>query len=980
MKTIIALIFLLISFIEANQIEKEPNYTDAEKEWLYLNPISQVAIMNYWPQDDKGDSLHTEILKLINKYGGTNIIPIKFNAWSEGYTQASNAQLDGIMGLSWSKKREENHFFYTPAYDFTPCYIIVRKENNSIKSLLDLDHKTVYLKEDSITHKLIKSTSDDIKIIDKKTIEIMYKSLSETKEADAIVSYFIDESILDTYNLKLVKTIYERNGEVSIGINHKYPHLASIINKAYKIIPKIELSKLRQREWNNKIKYKDLVLKISEKRWLDKKETIQYSYDPDWKPFEWVDELDNHQGIISDLIKLIEEKSGITLNPVSSKTWSEATAKVIKKELDMFSGIGATQERLKYLNFTNTSLFSTPYVLVSRQGENYLDGLDNLNARVAIQRDSTIEGIMKEKRPNLNPILVNSVKSALDKLMNKEIDIFIVNAITAKYYINILGYKELKIAFKTQQKLDLKVAIRKDIPIEAISIINKAMSTISKKEISDIVYKWTEVSVQKQTDWMFIAKISIFVFIFIIFMIWNNRKLKIKVDEKTKYIEIKKRELEHLLSSFDKNVIASRTDKAGRIVYVSEAFCCISGYSKEELIGQTHSIVKDETTPKEVFRDLWRTIKGGKIWKGEIKNRKKDGSFYWVQVVVSPEYNSDGDLHGYSAIRENITSKKKVEDLTIHLEEKIKEKTKDLSKQLRIIRMSERKQTELLDEVKKTSKELVKAKQDIESIHKDTRDSIEYASMIQGAILPEKSILFDFFKDSFVSWIPKDTVGGDIYLFEKLRHDDECLLLFIDCTGHGVPGAFVTMIVKAIEREIIIKIKDNASLVVSPAWIMGYFNRTMKLLLKQETKESQSNTGWDGGIIYYNKKEKILKFAGAETSLFYIDENQEFKTIKGTRYSVGYKKCAMDYEYKETIIEVKDGMKFYCTTDGYLDQNGGKKDFPFGKKRFGNIIKEHHSQSMADQQTTFMYEMYEYENMVPNNDRNDDMTIIGFEV
>ena len=154
----------------------------------------------------------------------------------------------------------------------------------------------------------------------------------------------------------------------------------------------------------------------------------------------------------------------------------------------------------------------------------------------------------------------------------------------------------------------------------------------------------------------------------------------------------------------------------------------------------------------------------------------------------------------------------------------------------------------------------------------------------------------------------------------------------------------------------------------------------MKQLLKQESIESISNAGFDGGIIYYNKKDKILKFAGAETSLFYV-EDDELKTIKGNRYSVGYKKCAMDYEYKESIIEVEEGMKFYCTTDGFLDQNGGEKDFPFGKKRFGNIIKENHTKAMQEQKTIFINEMEEYENIIKlNYDRNDDMTVIAFEI
>jgi len=277
--------------------------------------------------------------------------------------------------------------------------------------------------------------------------------------------------------------------------------------------------------------------------------------------------------------------------------------------------------------------------------------------------------------------------------------------------------------------------------------------------------------------------------------------------------------------------------------------------------------------------------------------------------------------------------------------------------------------------IDKQAIELSKEKQKIEDIHKHTRESIEYASLIQSALIPDNNVFRNYFNDYFVIWHPKDTVGGDIYLFEELRHKDECLIMAIDCTGHGVPGAFVTMIVKAIERQIITNIK-NSDDDVSPANILKEFNCDMKSLLKQENDKSISNVGFDGGIIYYNKKDKIIKFAGAQTPLFYI-EDEELKVIKGNRHSVGYKKSSNDYEFKEHIIKVKKGMKFYITTDGYLDQNGGTKGFPFGKKQFQNIIKKFHSETLADQQEIFLYELDDYK---AKEETNDDVTVISFEI
>lgn len=115
----------------------------------------------------------------------------------------------------------------------------------------------------------------------------------------------------------------------------------------------------------------------------------------------------------------------------------------------------------------------------------------------------------------------------------------------------------------------------------------------------------------------------------------------------------------------DRNIITSITDKRGIITAASEAFCKISGYSKEELIGKNHNIVRHPDTPSSVFEEMWKTIKSGNTWKGEIKNRKKDGSFYWVNAVIEPILSNDSDILGYTAIRYDITDKKIIENISI---------------------------------------------------------------------------------------------------------------------------------------------------------------------------------------------------------------------------------------------------------------------------------------------------------------------------
>jgi len=153
----------------------------------------------------------------------------------------------------------------------------------------------------------------------------------------------------------------------------------------------------------------------------------------------------------------------------------------------------------------------------------------------------------------------------------------------------------------------------------------------------------------------------------------KEKDLKLMVNEKTKSLLESNKKIEDLLFMFDKKVIASRTDKKGIITYATEAFCQISGYSKEELLGQNHRIVRHEDMSKEVYEELWNTISKGNIFTGEIKNKKKDGSSYWVDVTIFPELDDKKRIIGYFAIREDITAKKEVENFNKTLSFKVEE-------------------------------------------------------------------------------------------------------------------------------------------------------------------------------------------------------------------------------------------------------------------------------------------------------------------
>ncbi len=1448
--------------------------TPQEKRFIDTHPTIRVANDSKWPPFDfhelgKARGYSMDYLRLLAEMIGVNLEFVQDESWEKLVAQFESKKIDVITAHEETPERK-NIANFTEPFLVTFESIIIRKDTPFLNNYKDLYGKKVAVIKGYDYEETIKKEYSQIEMI---SVNDAIEGLKKVSfgEADALVenssvaSYLIKKHGFANLMLAGDPSFpgLEVGDKIRIALRKDWPELHALFVKAMQALPEEKIAELNSRWLGAEAKDENapsIELTEQELAWLAKNEVIKYAVDPNWMPIEGIDEESKkHEGIIADIIQKISEISGLKLEVVPTKSWGESQELAKSGKAQMLAALSKTEEREKYLNFSEP-LLEISSVVVMRGDASFIADIGELTGKkMGVSDGTALHKMLLSKYPKLMVIPIKGVKLALEKLSSNEIDAYLENLEVVGHQINTLGLFNLKVVLKLEEKRKSYSAFVKTAPQEALSIYNKAIKAIPQDDIERIRSKWSGIQTDKKIDYTVILEIMGVAALLAIGMLYWNYLLKTRVKKATSELNI-------LLDAFNHHVIASKSDTRGIITYVSDAFCKISGYTREELIGEAHNIVRHPDMPSETFADLWRTIKDGRVWNGEVKNRKKDGGYYWVDAIIQPDFDEKGKLLGYSAIRQDITATKEVErfnkiamgregriielkeqvnacfaakgeapyyksmdtecelisakesalvtaelklsdvldlkalqelldnfcnsveiasaiidlegnilaasrwqractgfhrqnaascanciesdtDLASkltdgqefsiykcknglvdcaspivvngkhianvfigqfltekpdvayfreqakkfgydeqkyvesihevpiinekklpnilgflsgfakmvatlsldrikakqneeqnlrvrlaalslaedaetarlevlryqeHLESLVGERTRELehaNEELKTTQSAIEEQRVYLEKVLDTQTNIVistdgkrlkstnkafleffhlstmsdftakqdcicdlfeyvqgeeylqkkmgeqswvehimshpdnmhKAKigdsifvveatpfvlgddvhhlavftnitflqqaqikikesqeqlklayeagnlglwdwqigagllltndiwytmlgyepgifgdtiekwsnlvhpQDIEQTfalaqahmrgetelyhaphrlkggngewiwiddigkvterdsegnptrfigvhinideskrladalhetHRKISDSIRYASLIQSALLPEYKVMQEFFSESFALWQPKDVVGGDIYLFEQLRSEKEALLMVVDCTGHGVPGAFMTILVKAVERNIIADIMKG-EMDVHPAEILQIFNRNIKALLKQDDKDAQSNAGFDGAVLYFDKERKLIRYAGAETPLFYIDKNGELKSIKGDRCGIGYIKSDADYAFTEHELGFSEIDSLFITTDGFLDQNGGEKSLPFGKKRFGAILEANRDEPMHEIKDILLIELGDWQK---SEERNDDVSVIGIKV
>jgi PAS domain S-box-containing protein len=264
------------------------------------------------------------------------------------------------------------------------------------------------------------------------------------------------------------------------------------------------------------------------------------------------------------------------------------------------------------------------------------------------------------------------------------------------------------------------------------------------------------------------------------------------------------------------------------------------------------------------------------------------------------------------------------------------------------------------------NKDIARQKTELEETTIWLKESIRYAKRIQQNILPSKAFMDETLENYFVVYRPKDVVGGDFYWYSPVGN--QCVMVVADGTGHGVPGAFLTLIGYLLLNQIVMEKR-----VVQPAEILRLLHLGVRTALKQDDDEGSSRDGFDMAVATFNLKTYEVEYAGANLPFYYY-QDWEVHEVKPTKKSIGGEQLEEERTFQNHQIQLRQGDAIYMYTDGFVDQMGGPQEKRFTSRRFRDLILRTQHESLATQRALLNLEWKDWKE---DREQLDDVTVFG---
>ena len=646
------------------------NLTNEEKEYLKNKKVLTVASLETFPPFSFNEygipkGYTVDYMKLVGKYLDLDIEFITKKPWNEYLRMLKEKKLDLIPHVAITKDREEyldftnfNHIEHTTG--------IAISKDSDVKSIQDLKDKIIGVANNTFLHGFLKNKYPNYTLLSTSSTAKSLEALS-LGQAHAVIgslpalNYYIQKNWLSN-----VKTVII--DDLGIPIKTLMPMavskgnlvLKSILEKVNMAIPHNEVAKLRDKwMYIESTEDKNSKLTNNEIIFLNNKKVIKMCVLPNWLPFEQIDENGKHKGIGADIMDIVSKYINTPIELVPTKQWAESLQNIRDRKCDILPVAMNIPSRRDAMNFTKPYV-SEPFVIATKTDKLFIKDVSELsNKKIGIVKSYAFIEVLKQKNPSIQIIDVQNTKEGLERVSSGELFGYIDTMPTIGYGIQKYSFFDLKIAGKLEFDITLSVASRNDEPI-LNTIMQKALDSISDEKKNTIIRKWIEIKVSQDFDYTLLWQVSVVFLLIVLGVLYKNRAVILLNRELIKA----KQEIDEQQKMVNKYVLILSTDLNGIITDVNEAYCKFTGYSKEELIGQKHNIMRHPDIHDEFFEDMWSTILDNKIWCGEIKNLKKDGDIIWFNMYIEPIIK-DNIKVGYRSISENITNKKRIEELSI---------------------------------------------------------------------------------------------------------------------------------------------------------------------------------------------------------------------------------------------------------------------------------------------------------------------------
>lgn len=435
-------------------------------------------------------------------------------------------------------------------------------------------------------------------------------------------------------------------------------------------------------------------LSAEEVAFLDEIGTVRICVDPDWYPFEFIDDKGNYIGIAADLLRLIGERAGVTFELVPTGSWTESIEKVKAGEADVLAFLNETPERSKWLSFT-APYFNDYNAFITHRSHDAIRSLSALDGETVVLPEGTsIEEYVRTSYPNLRLVLVETEAEALERVMNGEADLTIRSLTMAAHVIKTEGLFDLKIAGQMDEHANFfRVGVRKDYEA-LVPILDKAIETLTLDDVTQIVNKHVSIEVQGRFDYkLFFVFVGAFLAIIALGGIWIqflrriNRKLTGQQNELmvvTDQLRASEALYKSILSASPDAVVIS--DMSGKIIMTSKVASEIVGFDGDETpVGYSLGDFVAPEYHEQMMVNIGRLMSGDKIGTTTYEGVKKDGTRFVLEsnsVIIQDDFGAPFQM--VSIIRD-VTETRRMQLAVLSSEAKYKALAEELELKNRIL-------------------------------------------------------------------------------------------------------------------------------------------------------------------------------------------------------------------------------------------------------------------------------------------------------